>query len=442
MGVLFSGRSSFAWFASVLLCSATVSCSSPDEQVREHAYGEIVPGVADARSASAFLGWEPGPVEVPPVTVAWFNDDTRYPEKTASLRAATELVNDELGGVSGRRLEVSECTEPAEFVACASETLPGAVLAMVGYGASSEVLDALSGVPLVMVEPSGSENYRRPYAVTFSLTRAGVLRAAARWLASRYDTQGGGEVLVLVPVGGGGEAETFASGLAATHKAKVVEVDDGRIPDVVAEQVSALLEQESPDVIVTVLGPAGCVGLAAALDDRTGDQPLVVTSGQCAARSVYEELGDWTKGWVHVAGGVDLVNYDEDEEAALYRDRFRRFAGPEADSTASTALVFSAVLDTTRILGRTVGTGRADVLAALTGYAGPLFAAAGPARCGIDPGHPVLCLHSARLFRYEGRHCEPVVAQAPGRADTLVESCVNRWTNVTGTGVLDVLEPR
>lgn len=438
----FSGRSSFVWFASALLCGVTVSCSSPDEQVREHAYGEIVPGAADARSASAFLGWEPGPAGGPPVTLAWFNDDTRYPEKTASLRAATKLVNDELGGVSGRRLEINECTAPTEFVACASETLSGAVLAMVGYGASSEVLDVLSGVPLVMVEPSGPENYRRPYTVTFSLTRAGVVRAAASWLTGRYDAPEGGEVLVLVPAGGGREAQTFASGLARTRKVKVIEVDDGRGSDAVTEQVSGLLEQESPDVIVTVLGPAGCVGLAAALDDRTGDQPLVVTSGQCAARSVYEELGDWTKGWVHVAGGVDLVNYDEDEEAALYRDRFRRFAGPGADSTASTALVFSAVLDTTRILGRTVGTERADVLAALTGYEGPLFAAAGPARCGTDPEHPVLCLHSARLFRYEGRHCEPVVVRAPSREDTLVESCVNEWTNVTGTGVLDIREPR
>lgn len=425
----------------VPLCVLLGACTpSPQTSGRERSYEEIVPVPADAGSASRFLGWGPGPVSGAPVRVLWFNDDSLAPEKTASARVAALLVNEELGGVAGRALELVECTEPARFRSCAAGSSPDPVLALVGYGVPPDFLDTLAGLPLVLVEPSGLQEYRRPSSVTFSLTRAGILRAAAHWLG-RGALGRNDEVVVLVPAGAAEEAEVFVSGLRSTVGGlTITEVDDREsTPDVVA-RLERLLEATRPDAIVVTLGSEGCVALQRALESVNYPSPLVVTSGQCASKHVYEILGDWSNGWVHVSGGVDLVNYDDDEHAALYRDRFRRHAGPTADSTASTALVFSALLDTVRLLAVLFPPGNGDVEAALVGYDGPLFAAAGRAGCGRDPSHPVLCLHAARMFRYEGRRCSPVTTNLPGRPETLVETCVNEWTNVTGEpGVIDVL---
>jgi branched-chain amino acid transport system substrate-binding protein len=349
-----------------------------------------------------------------------------------AVDAAVTMVNTELNGIGGRPVELVTCAnQPLRACSAALAADPRISVVLTGnvgdFG--SDLRENLGDLPRVGVTATQDDEYSDPLSAFFVLGTPGILRAAAAWLTAD-NTPGTTveHVTILVTPRDAAVADIYAgerlkrSGIEVT----VVVVDDVLADERVLRDVRAAVDTLRPkSAVINMLGSTGCVALAETL--RAADKDvLVVTSGLCSTKSVHDKLGDWTPGWIHIAGGPDLALYDQDLQAALYRDRLRLYAGPEADWTGHSSLSFAAVLNVVRILSELVaGSGdsslsdRSQVAQALSDYRGPLFTGAGNANCGLDPERPALCQHQARAYRYDS---------------------LRHWVNVTGEPLL-VLYP-
>lgn len=421
-----------------LLSAVTVwltACSTPVSPPPDTDLSAVVPPAASIDAGLAFTGGTNGTAEGAPLRVGWINLDdgpNPSPANTQAATAAVALVNTELNGIGGQPIELVSCTQQQQLRECtaALATDPQVSLVITGrVGAfGADLRDNLGDLPRVGVEPSQDVEYRDPLSAFFVLGTPGILRAAATWLTTG-NARGGAveDVTILVTPQDADAARTYAGERLTRDgfSVRVAVVDDTRAGELVTRDVRQAVDGlRAGSAIVNVLGPTGCVALGAALEARSADVQ-VVTSGLCAAKSVHDEQGDWTPGWVHIAGGPDLARYDQDLQAALYRDRLRRYAGPGADWTGRSSLTFAAVLNVARVLTELVGTrggsslnDRVAVSQALRDYRGPLFMGAGTAACGLDQQRPALCQHQARAYRYEGRRS---------------------WVDVTGEPLLTLL---
>jgi branched-chain amino acid transport system substrate-binding protein len=377
----------------------------------------FVDGTGDAAQGSALhLGW-----------INLDNGPLAEPANTDAVEAAVAMLNLELGGIGGRPVVLRTCLVAEQLLRCAETLAADPDVVAVLLGRIGEGIDALymalGDLPRIGIDPRSAADYRNVHAHYFALGAAGILRAAVAWSLTAVAPDA---VTILAPVDGANDAETYAATVLRERDAtvRVVVVDDRGTDTTLPErQISEALGSDmSPDgLIINMLGPRGCIALdraLAALDWRG----QVVTNGLCSSKLVHDELGDWTAGWVHIAGGPDLARYDEDQQAALYRDRLRRYAGDDADWTGRASLSFAMVLTTTRILQRVTldegSAGRRAVDDAFAADRGPLFMGAGTVGCGLDATSPALCQHHARAYRYDGQR---------------------RWVDVTGTVLLELL---
>jgi branched-chain amino acid transport system substrate-binding protein len=404
--------------------AATPATPPPDTDL-----SSVIPPTAAIDAGALFTGGTLGTASGSPLRVGWVDIDngSNSTANTQAVTAAVTMVNTELNGVGGRPIELVTCARQQQLRACSAALAADPQIAVVITGNVGEfgagLRENLGDLPRVGVIATQDDEYRDPLNAFFVLGTPGILRAAVTWLIAGSPTGTTVEhVTILVTPRDSDVAGTYAGERLKRVgiEVSVVVVDDVLPGERVLRDVRTAVDALDPEsAVVNMLGPTGCVALAEALR-AAGKDVLVVTSGLCSSKSVHDKLGDWTPGWIHIAGGPDLARYDQDPQAALYRDRLRLYAGPEADWTGHSSLSFAAVLNVVRILsGLAADRGdislsdRGLVARALSSYQGPLFTGAGTANCGLDQQRPALCQHQARAYRYEsGRHWVDVTGEA------------------------------
>jgi branched-chain amino acid transport system substrate-binding protein len=407
---------------------ATPATPPPDTDL-----SSVIPPPASIDAGVLFTGGTLGAASGPPLRIGWIDsgNGSNSTATTQAVTAAVTMVNTELNGIGGRPIELVTCARQQQLRACSAALAADPQIAVVLTGNVGEfgagLRENLGDLLRVGVVATQDDEYRDSLNAFFVLGTPGILRAAATWLTAGNPAGTSVEhVTILVTPRDAAVVDTYAGDRLerAGIEVSVVVVDDV-LPDerVLRDVRTAVDALESESAVINMLGPTGCVALAEALR-AAGKDVLVVTSGLCSSKSVHDKLGDWTPGWVHIAGGPDLARYDQDLQAALYRDRLRLYAGPEADWTGHSSLSFAAVLNVVRILsdlaadrGDVSLSDRGLVAQTLRSYQGPLFTGAGTANCGLDQQRPALCQHQARAYRYESRR---------------------HWVDVTGEALLSV----
>lgn len=227
-----------------------------------------------------------------------------FPEIRTIAAASVEYLNQH-GGMGGRPLQLETCVadaSPESSQACAQE-LAGKDAEMVFLGLDLfpdyPTYDA-AGIPLVGILPLFPADYAAE-AMYMNGGNATLGAAIAATSEQLFQAQTVAIVSADNPGSNGSEAAAIAAFEAAgieyrSIKGSDTETDAG-FQGLVREAVS-----DDPDVLVSLYGDAGCIGMMRGLDAIGTDVP-VLASNTCGAGEVISAAGDDALGWYFVAGG-------------------------------------------------------------------------------------------------------------------------------------------
>ncbi|CAN5218690.1 hypothetical protein BH24ACT10_BH24ACT10_15380 [soil metagenome] len=347
----------------------------------------------------------PGPTGPPAVPIGFINMEGSpagsFPEATAGAEAAVSYVNEELGGVGGRSVELSVCRTngtPESSQSCAQRLVaarPVAVIGGVDLGAETSVpIITAAGIPYVTGSPTLIGELRNDGAYAFTGGVAGDLLAIGQHLVEERRVRSIHVLHADLP----GLLNSAVSAAGDVFRAR-----DIRDVKLVAENVDAAdfapaltaATAGDPDALVVVFPAQSCSRIRQAAASR-GVRTQMYFPGACAAPAVVQ--------------GADAV-LDRTTFASAYlpvpaegglaeEQAFRAGVGQDQRSPISQA-AFSSVLNLHALLVRS-GTDAAAVRAALASAVDAPNAFAHPYTCDGQqiPLLPSVCNTSVRLLTY------------------------------------------
>lgn len=287
-------------------------------------------GVADPAGSTVgpSTGAPTGPKPAPLVIAT----ASQFPEETLGAQAAANYIDNELGGVDGRPLQLVTCATdgtPERSVACAHQLVDQKPVALVGGRdgggpAALAVYEAanlvhLGGAAVTPAEQMAADGFRfSPFTLTFpALADFAVDRLGARRIT----------VIASDDVVGHGLAEGLVGSALAKKGA------EGSIVFYPANQTgqAAALGQAAngdPDAIVAVTSPQGCQALVAARGTLGLRGALFLPN--CLVNGVATALGSDAEG-VYI--GAQFLPIDSDDaDVRTYLDNARQYGASNLES--------------------------------------------------------------------------------------------------------------
>lgn len=289
----------------------------------------------------------------PPVTIGFVNMEGApagsFPEATAGAQAAVDHVNEDLGGVDGRPLQLETCATngtPESSQACAQRLVaaePSAVVGGVDLGAESSVpVITAAGIPYVTGSPTLIGELRNEGAFAFTGGVAADLLAIGQHL---IDDRGVQSIAVLhadLP----GLLNAAVSAAGDVFRAR-------QVPDVrlVAEKVDApdfapaltAAAAGDPEAIVVVFPAQSCARIAQAAA-ALGLESELFLPGACASPSVLQAAGPLLDRMTFASGYEPVPPSGGTQEQAAFRERV-----PEGQRSPLSQASFSSVLNLAEI---------------------------------------------------------------------------------------------
>lgn len=284
-----------------------------------------------------------------PIRIGTINQDTgaagAFPELTQADRAGVRFVNEELGGVGGRPLELVACDtrfSPAGSQACAQQMVDAGVVAVVGgidvFGDGITTLER-NGIPYVGGIPVSFASVRSPLSFQFSGGSWGAMLGFADYVMRELDAK-----RVSILHGDFGPINDAAAyGRRALEEAGV-EVRMVAMPLVGADFLPLVTtaNEGSPDAIVVLTADTGCVPTMQAAADLGVTAPLFLT-GACAAPKILADAGDAAEGrYFNVEGPIRPD--DPDPDTALYTAVVERY-GDGLDAPGAGTVSFRSLMN-------------------------------------------------------------------------------------------------
>ncbi len=351
------------WVA-VVLSAATFGCSEAQDPAAEAPTGGTDEVRCDesslvecARSSSlgGVLSEDPGPASGEPILIGMVNQENTpagsYPELSAAAQAAVEFVNQELGGVGGRPIELEVCN--TEFSAegstsCGQQFVEAGVVAVLGgidvFGNAIDVL-ADNDIPYVGGIPVSEQSVTAPNSFQFS----GGSWGAAVAFADHAVANDAEKVSIVYG--------DFGSIVDAAQIAKrVLERSDVAVQmvpyPVIATDLNAPLAaatSDEPDAVFVMAADTGCRAGLEGLH-ALGVQATKYFVGACASPAITEQAGsDATEGVVfNVEGPVDRADPSADQ--SLYDGVIAKYGGPGLDPIGAGTVSFRSFMNLYRIL--------------------------------------------------------------------------------------------
>ena len=318
------------WIGALVLAAVVaVGCSEPEPEAADGSdTTDDTTGTDDGSRADAcpdllecaregtladFVPDEPTAAEGEPIVLGMINQDNTpagsFPELSGAVQAGVEWINEEMGGIDGRPIEVQVCNtefSPEGSTACAQRFVELGVPAVVGgidvFGNAIDTLED-NGIPYVGGIPVSTQSSVSPVSFQWSGGTWGATVAFAEHAITEVQAE---RVSILY-----GEFGSIAeSGQYGREVLEAAGVEVQLVPyPILATDLAAPLEAAAasdPDAIIVLAADTGCrpafEGLAA-LD-------LDVTAyfvGACAAPTIIEALDPAvTEGAVfNVEGPVD-----------------------------------------------------------------------------------------------------------------------------------------
>jgi branched-chain amino acid transport system substrate-binding protein len=322
--------------------------------------GAAMFGCAQRSSLGPYVPPSPTKATGTPITLGMINQENTpagsYPELSKAVQAAVDFVNQQLGGVDGRPIEVEVCNTQFSAegsTACAQRFVEEGVPAVLGgidvFGNAIDVLQA-NGIPYVGGIPISTQSVKSPTSFQWS---GGIWGATVAFADHAINTLHAKRVAIVY-----GE---FGS---ITHAAQVgekvltdagVEVQLVPYPIMATDMTSALTaaKESKPDAIFVLAADTGCKagfdGIAA-LDI----QAATYFVGACASPAIVEDAGpSETNGAIFNVEGP--INRDDPSpDFSLYSAVVRQYA-PGLDPVGAGTVSFRSFANLYAILRQIPG---------------------------------------------------------------------------------------
>lgn len=286
---------------------ATGDEATGDEAAGDEAAGdEPAPGLSEDS-----LGRDLGALAPPagePIVIGMVNTEgpagLNFPELEDAAAASVDYLNAH-GGLGDRPIELEVCIaegSPESSQACAQE-LAGKNVEMVWIGLDLfpdyATYDA-AGIPVVGIIPLFPADYASD-AIYLGGGNA-TLAAGNAYVAVEYF---GADKVAIISADNAGANSSEASVIAALDKAGIEyrsikgaesETDAGA-QGLVREALS-----DDPDLLISLYGDAGCIGMIRGRAALGSDVP-VLAANTCTNGEVLEAVGDDAFGWIFLPGG-------------------------------------------------------------------------------------------------------------------------------------------
>lgn len=284
-----------------------------------------------------------------PIRIGTINQETgatgAFPELTTADKVAVEFINQELGGVDGRPLELITCDtafDPNLSQSCAQEMVAKKVVAVVGgidiWGTGIKTLTD-NGIPLVGGIPVSFDSVRSPVAFQFS---GGTWGAAVGMSQYAVETLKAKKIAIIYaefgPITDGAK---LAEKAVKRHGASATLIS---VPPIGADMVQAMNRAAAvkPDVVIALTADTGCVPVFETAKQLGLKAPIMFT-GACAATKILDTVGDAAEGKIfNLEADLAVDNPD----AVMYRaitDRYGKKFNYEAAGAGTVS--FRAVMN-------------------------------------------------------------------------------------------------
>ena len=376
-------------------------------------------GISDEAIAHAveYVGGTAGAASGDPYVIGYVNQEggtPGFPEASIGIDSAVWFVNNFLGGVGGRPIELAKCiiTKEEDGQKCAQEMLANDAVQVVITGAmlngNAPLLDGLKDKkPVYISNPLTTPEFLATDAFAFTPGSPGVVAGLAVFAAKFIPELEGKEVNKVAVVYGDNPVGQIAfsaltkpvlEGLGVAEVTGVAAADTAG-----ATEMAGLIQAagaEDADVFYPLVTIGSCIAVYDALQTLEIDT-TVVTTGLCFGvpmQTHLKELGLDAKlpdGWYfggygysyEIAGNPDLDAYKEavfawaaEEGLDAATLEYTGFGGPTFGTLLSAVKFANA--------GAADSAGFRDAAKA---FAGPQWGVVGPMKCGGNPTFPALC---------------------------------------------------
>lgn len=313
--------------------------------------GSALECAPEGTTIDALLPDEPTQAEGEPIKVGMMNTEsgpaTAFPELTRGAEAGVEFINQELGGVDGRPIELVTCD--VEFsgtgsLACGQRMVEEGVVAVLGgidvFGDGIQVLQD-NDIPLVGGIPVSFISVESPISFQFSGGSWGQNLGLVHHMVNELEAE---KVSIVYgdfgPVTDGAEWARRAlidQGLAEEN-IKMVPT-----PIVVEDLLTPLqaADEGDPDAILVLVADSGCGAAYQAIADA-GIDAQTYWSGGCLEPTMVEAIGaEAIEGNIYaLENSLDPENPDQN----LYGDVIELY-GENVDAGSAATVAFGALMN-------------------------------------------------------------------------------------------------
>ena len=361
-----------------------------------------------------------------------------FPEATIGVDAAVWYINNHLGGIGGRPIELAKCiiTKEEDGQKCAQEMLANDQVSVVLAGAmlngNAPLLDGLAGKkPVFISNPLTTPEFLASDAFAFTPGAPGVVGGLTVFIAKYLGELEGKEIKKVAVVYGDNPSGQVAFNALTkpVFESLGIEVTGVAAADTAGATEMASLIQAAGAQDADAFYPLVTVGSCIAVYDALATleiETTVVTTGLCFGvpmQTHLQELGidaDLPDGWYfggygysyEIPGNPDIDAYIE----AIF-------------AYAATEGMDAATLEYTGFGGPTFGTlmtiaqfanaGAADsesYRTAAKAFTGPGWGVVGPQKCGGNPTFPSLCGFQVGIQQQQGSDYVSIMDGFNGKA--------------------------
>lgn len=404
---------------------ATEAPSTDASAGSEAPAGDLLVQQSTVDTAVAYTGGPGGAASGDPIKIGYVNQEggtPAFPEASVGADSATWLINQYLGGVGGRPIELVKCfvTKEEDGQSCAQQMLADdsiqAVLVGAMFNGNAPLLDTLAGKkPVFLPNPVTTPEFLATDAYAFTPGSPGVVQGLAVFAANYIGELEGIEVKKVAVVYNDNPAGTVAFNALTKPVLEQLGVEVTGVPvsdTAGATDMAAAIQSsgaDTADVFYPLVTIQGCIGIYDALKTLGVDTP-VVTTGLCFGIPMQDHLasvgeaGELPDGWYfggygysyEIPGNPETDAYIDTalswaKETGLENPEYTGFGGP----------TFGSLLTMVKFMNEGATDAEA-IRTAAKGFTGPMWAGVGDFKCGGNPVFPSLCGFSIGIQQQQG----------------------------------------
>ncbi len=363
-----------------------------------------------------YTGGPGGEAAGEPIKLGIATNTSLFPQVGDGTDVAVEFVNEQLGGVGGRPIELVTCAAVAaeDGAGCGAQFAndDDIVLAMVGamLAGNEEFYAAISGIkPGYGLGPLGLADFTTTDSVSYTSAALGAGMGGGLFVAE--DLQPEVAALVVTDDAAGRGALSLLEPVLAERGVELVSVFVS--PVATAPEIESAFRSAGADTVDAMLiglFEQGCIAAYDALRSLGVDalERPVSTTTACWTPAFQEhvansgEEGLFPNGWYFTNPlGYNLFEPDLDSGIDTYRLASEQLGETDATTDVAAAGAFAGILTMVRHLNEVDGDYSFDTLTAqIRDFEGPAMLQAGPIDCAAPPIFTGVCSTRVSAHRY------------------------------------------